>query len=167
MLEPADPLDRAGRGAGGLGVARRRVGEEGGEDRQRRLLPALEAAACGGDRAGVIEVTAIEGRAEAAEPVLVGAEAGDLEADARVLRVDQRPGGEQQVDPLGDDQLADEDDPAFARGSSSGWNSSTSTPGGPRRVLSFRFGRSGSAAQREAPVWAEPTRTPFAAAIPS
>src|SRR5437868_1002380 len=45
------------------------------------------------------------------QAIRVGAEGDQEQAGARVCSVDQRPGREQQVDPLGDDQLADEDDP--------------------------------------------------------
>ena len=56
----------------------------------------------------------IAGREPAPDPAQDGlelAEADDQQPCARVRGVDQRPGGEQQVDALGDDQLADEDDP--------------------------------------------------------
>ena len=87
---------------------------------------------------------------------------------------DQRPGREQQIDPLGDDQLSDEDD-AGRRGPSRGvpprdpaaGTPPMSTPGGPRRVFSSQIRQtSGSAAQSDSAVWREPTRTPEAASHP-
>ena len=116
-------------------VAGGRIGEEGGEDRQRLLLPALQAQpSCATSRASSRSPRSERGQ-QPAQPVLVLAEAGDLEPGLRVRGLDQRPCGQQQVDALGDDQLADEDDETGSR--EPGRNSSTSTPGGPSRVLAL------------------------------
>ena len=93
-----------------LDVAGGRIGEEGREDRQRLLLPALEPPAQPRDLPRVVEVAPLERRQQAPQPLLVLAEPGDLQPRLGVRGPDQRPRGEQQVDSLGDDQLADEDD---------------------------------------------------------
>ena len=74
-----------------------------------------------------------------------GAEAA-IGAARWVRGVDERPGGEQRSSPLETISLPTKTT-SGSRPASPGPNSSTSTPGGPRRVLSLRSGRSGRADQ--------------------
>src|SRR5882757_4449262 len=62
------------------------------------------------DLARELEIALLQRVAQALEALAVGTEADHDELRARHLLEHQRPGGEQQVDPLADDQLADERD---------------------------------------------------------
>ena len=168
--EPAMPLRR-------LGVAGGRVGEERGEDRQRLLLPALEPAAQPRDLARVVEVAAVERSQQAAQPVLVLAEAGDLRARASgcAARTSGQAASSRST-PLETISLPTKTTRGW-RGR--GLRGPRAEPSGPRRPRGRkppcrrRAGRagssppgpatSGSAAQSDSAVWREPTRTPAAA----
>src|SRR6185436_1747783 len=100
----------------GLGVAGGGIREERGEDRQRLPLPALEAPARCGYLSSSAHVTYLERRPELSQPVLVLAVAGDLEPGVWMPRPDKRPGGYQEIDALGDDQLADVNDSSKVAG---------------------------------------------------
>ena len=105
MVEPARPRDPLGQPSGGLAVGRGLIGvqaaQEGGQ--QRQLLATL--AAGGGRR---LEITGRQVCHQPLEPVAQCAEPDDEQARLRHAGEDQRPGGEQQLDALGADQLADE-----------------------------------------------------------
>ena len=81
---------------------------------QRRARPALERAAGLGDRAGGGEVAGSQRGEQALERRPPRAEADDDEARVRHLGEHERPRRGEQVDALGDDELADEEDVAVA-----------------------------------------------------
>ena len=91
-------------------IAVGRIGEKGAQDRQRLRGTALEPPPQLGDLARIVQIPAIESCQQSTQPVLVLAVAGDLQPRVWVLGLNQRPRGDQQIDPLGDDQLPDEDD---------------------------------------------------------
>jgi hypothetical protein len=80
------------------------------------VRPALEPAAARRDVPQLGHVPASEFVDEAVERIPIGAEPDDHEPGRGHPFDDERPGREQQVDALGDDQLADEaDDPVASR----------------------------------------------------
>jgi len=137
--EPWMGVVGARRQRGESAVSREAGREEGGRIGSGFSYAPFETHPGGGGTAtarGVIEVAAESSAAwRRPEPVLVGANPGTLEG-ARVLGVDQRPSRQQAVAPWRTISLPTKSDfrspLTFARA-----NSSTSTPGGPRRVLSF------------------------------
>ena len=104
VVEPSRPRDPLGHAAGGGAVA---VGivERVEERRQVGQLVAVLAA----QGAGGLEVAALEVAREPLEPRPERAEADDQQPGPRLAREHQRPRGQQQLDALGGDQLADED----------------------------------------------------------
>ena len=81
-------------------------------------------------RARRVEVAAREVARERLEPRAERAEADDQQPRARLAREHERPGGQQQLDALGGDQLADEDDQPVVRARS--WPSAAAASPGER-----------------------------------
>src|SRR5207244_2829519 len=108
----------------------------------RRARAALELAAGLGEGDRAVEVARGQRRLERLEPLAVGPEADDDEPRLRDARQDERPGGEQQVDALADDQLADEDDePVAARAAAARARRRRPSPTGARRCGASRRAR--------------------------
>ena len=97
----------------GRGAVRRGLGAERVEERGQlgQLAPVLAA-----QRPGRVEVAARQRGGEPFERLAERAEADDEQARVRHAAEHERPGGEQQLDALGRDQLADVDDDPVAAG---------------------------------------------------
>ena len=111
------PLERRAR-RGDVGLARIAVEpvEEGREVAQLPARAPLQLAAASRDLARLRQVAVGERRHQAVQGVPVGAEADHAQPRVGDPRGHARPGGHEQVDALGDDQLADVgDDPVAAR----------------------------------------------------
>ena len=90
--------------------------EEGAQVGELVARAALERAALAADVHQQPLVRALEPAQQHLESLAVGPEADHHELGARLARQHARPGGEQQVDALRDDQLADEADDRLALG---------------------------------------------------
>src|SRR5262249_58787162 len=91
-------------------VARGWVGEERVEHLEPARLAALELAPARSHLARGGDVAGVERREQPLDPVAVLAERDDEKPRTGVCGGDERPRRDEQVDPLRDDQLADEDD---------------------------------------------------------
>ena len=179
---------RRGRLRGRRAATRRHRVEERVQVAQLARRPALQLAPAGGDVPERLDVAARQRLHEPHQRVVVGPEADHHEARVGHAAHHERPGRQEQVHPLRDDQLAHvAHDPVASRGRARGAprasparrprrrrargqrvqvrlvvgrNSWMSTPGGPSRVRSGSEGSSESASNSELPVWSEPTSTP-------
>ena len=109
VLQPPDEFDRPCGSPGSFRIAYRRVRKERRQDRQHLLLPALQPPPESRDLADIVQIPAIESRKQPTQPVLVLPEARNLQSRLRMLGLNQGPCRQQEINALGDDQLANED----------------------------------------------------------
>src|SRR3954468_10701415 len=122
MLEPPREVDPTKAVSGGLQVPRAALLvsvqpiEESAQEPQLAFRAALELAPTPRDLARLLEVAVAERVRQPLDALAIRAEADHDEPRIRHRLRDERPGCDEQVDSLGDDQFADEaDDPVALR----------------------------------------------------
>ena len=110
MLEPAGEVDPIHGLGGRPEVAHPALAveavQERGEVGELSRRPALELATPRGDLARAGQIPLPQGAGQGQDAVAVGPEPDHAQASVRPVRDHERPGGQQQIDALGHDQLA-------------------------------------------------------------